>query len=130
MQEIITIHQFPPTTSLHCVISINPTGEIGEQQVWKINFKSTYIKEQLSEQYVATSENEVCSFIKRFSFVPQGKSLAGVLFEPLVYWDITRGGASSWLFYKMLGVECESSESFIFVYHVSAAETDGFPEIP
>ena len=89
-----------------------------------------YIKEKLSEQYVATSENEVRSFTKWFSSVPQGKGLAGVLFEPLVHQDIMRGGAGSWSFYKLLGVECKSSEPFKFVYDVSAAETDSFLEIP
>ena len=53
-----------------------------------------------------------------------------MLFEPLVHQDIMRGGAGSWSFYKLLGVERESSEPFKFVYDVSAAETDSFLEIP
>ena len=124
VQEIITTHQFPSTTSSHSVISINPTGEIGGQQVWRVGFKSTYIKEQLSEQYIATSENEVRSFIKQFLSVPQGKGLAGSLFEPLVHWNITEG-TGKWSFYKMLGSKV--SESVKFVYDPSAEETCGFP---
>ena len=124
MQEIITTHQFPSTTSSHNVISINPTGEIGGQQVWRVGFKSTYIKEQLSEQYVTTSENEVRSFIKWFLSVSQGKGLAGSLFEPLVHQNITEG-TGKWLFCKMLGSEV--SESIKFVYDPSAEETCGFP---
>ena len=125
MQEIIRKRQFSQTTSSHRIVCINPTGEIGEEQIWKINFKSTYIKEQLWKEYIGTSENEVRSFIKRFSSVPQWKGVAGMLFEPLVHQEITRG-TGSWSFYKML--ESEVSESVKFVYDPSAVETCDFPK--
>ena len=127
VQEIIANRQFSQTTSSHRVVSINPIGEIGEDQTWEINFKSMHIKEQLSEQYITASENEVRSFVKKFSPIPQGRGLAGTLFEPLAHRAITRG-VGSWSFYKMLESKGPDLDFIKFVYDPSATETDGFPK--